>query len=76
MLLGAPGPFDGPAHEPRRHGVQLAYVVFPGRSGRPGGVIDSSSGWIGTTVGLTNVELWLQPDCALAWPHAPCRPQD
>jgi hypothetical protein len=31
MLLGAPGLFDGPAYEPRRHGVQLACVVFPGR---------------------------------------------
>ena len=33
--LGASGPFAGLAHEPRRHGVQLACVVFPGRSGGP-----------------------------------------
>ena len=29
ILLGASGPFDGLAHEPRRHGVRLACVVFP-----------------------------------------------
>jgi hypothetical protein len=33
------GSFDGLAHEPRRHGVQLACVVFTGRSGGSGGVI-------------------------------------
>ena len=27
---GAAGPFDGLAHEPWRHGVQLGCVVFPG----------------------------------------------
>jgi hypothetical protein len=32
---GASGTFDGLAHEPRRHGVQPARVVFPGRSGGP-----------------------------------------
>jgi hypothetical protein len=51
MLLGAPGPFDGPAHEPRRHGVQLACVMVPARTGGPGGVIDPPRPWIGTTVG-------------------------
>jgi hypothetical protein len=29
------GPFDGLAHEPRRHDVQLVRVVSPGRSGGP-----------------------------------------
>ena len=29
------GPFDGLAHEPRRHGVQPVCVVSPGRSGGP-----------------------------------------
>jgi hypothetical protein len=33
--LGTFGPSDGLAHEPRRHGVQLACVVVPGRSGGP-----------------------------------------
>jgi hypothetical protein len=56
---GASGTFDGLAREPRRHGVQLACVVFPGRSGGPGGVIDPPRPWIGTTVGLMNVNLWL-----------------
>ena len=54
---GASGTFDGQAREPRRHGVQLACVVFPGRSGGPGGVNLHLAGKIGTTVGLTNVEL-------------------
>ena len=46
----------GPAayHERRRHGLQLACVVFPGCSGGPGGVIDPPRRWIGTTVGLMN----------------------
>jgi hypothetical protein len=49
------GRFDGLAHEPRRHGVQLVCVVFPGRSGGPGGVLNPFCGFIGTTVGLMNV---------------------
>jgi hypothetical protein len=57
---GASGTFDGLAREPRRHGVQLACVVFPGRSGGPGGFIHPpGSPVIGTTAKLTNVELWL-----------------
>jgi hypothetical protein len=39
------GPFDGLAHEPRRHGVQLVCVVFPGRSGGPGGVPGYLKSW-------------------------------
>jgi hypothetical protein len=35
ILLGASGLFDGLAHEPQRHGLQLASVVFHGRSGGP-----------------------------------------
>jgi hypothetical protein len=54
----ASGPFDGLAHEPG-HGVQLACVVFPGRSGGPGGFNLLLAESIGTTVGLTNVEVWL-----------------
>jgi hypothetical protein len=42
ILLAAAGPFDGLAHEPRRHGVPLVCVVFPGRSGGPGSVIHPS----------------------------------
>ena len=51
ILLGASGPFDDLAHEPQRHGVQLACVVFPGRSGGPGGFNLRLAGSIGTTVG-------------------------
>jgi hypothetical protein len=59
ILLVASGPFDDLAHEPQRHGVQLACVVFPGRCGGPGGFNLPLAESIGTTVGLTNVELWL-----------------
>ena len=55
ILLGASGPFDGLAHEPRRHGVQLACVGF---LDAPAGLEASSirpASWTGTTVGLTNV---------------------
>jgi hypothetical protein len=38
--LEPPARSMGLAHEPRRHGVQPACVVSPGRSGGPGGVID------------------------------------
>jgi hypothetical protein len=34
---GPRAPFDGLAHEPRRHGVQLACVLLPRRSGGSGG---------------------------------------
>jgi hypothetical protein len=40
ILRVASGSFDGLAHEPRRHGVRLACVVFPGRSGGPGPLIE------------------------------------
>src|SRR5678816_1979384 len=45
------GPLDELAQEPRRHGVQLVCVVFPGRSDGPGGVMHPSHGSSGTTVG-------------------------
>jgi len=35
ILAVASGLFDGLAHEPRRHGVRPARVMFPGRSGGP-----------------------------------------
>jgi len=34
------GPFDGLTHEPRRHGVRLVCVVFPGHSGGRRGVLN------------------------------------
>jgi hypothetical protein len=59
ILHGAFGLFDGLAHEPRRHGVQLACVVVPGRSGGQEALTICLTGSIGTTVGLTTVEQWL-----------------
>ena len=55
LVASRPVRWSGP-RAPARDGMQPACVVFPGRSGGPGGVvIDSSRAWIGTTVGLTNV---------------------
>ena len=51
------GPRDGLAHEPRRHGLRLACVVLPGRSGGLEASAIHPASWIGTAVGLTNVEL-------------------
>jgi hypothetical protein len=59
----ASGPFDGLAHEPRRHGVQLACRVLcrvPWMLRRSRRLQSPSHGSIGTTVELTNVDLWLQ----------------